>query len=57
MTNTEKWIELKDRLEKAELEMLCIRNSEKCPESEVKRIDTKLQGLRIALEYMHELEN
>ena len=52
----ENWEELSKRLEKAELELLKIRNNDTCSEKEQKRIDTKLSGLRIALEYMSEME-
>jgi hypothetical protein len=55
-TYKENWEELKERLEKAELELLKIRNNDKCPDEEQKRLDTKLSGLRIALEYMREME-
>lgn len=55
-TYKENWEELKERLEKAELELLKIRNNDKCSDEEQKRIDTKLSGLRIALEYMREME-
>lgn len=51
----EKWDELKQRLEKAELELLLIRNNDKCSDSEQKRLDTKLSGLRIAQEYIREI--
>lgn len=52
----ENWEELRTRLEKAELELLMIRNNDKCSDVEQKRLDTKLSGLRIALEYMREME-
>ena len=55
-TYKENWEELKERLEKAELELLKIRNNDKCSDEEQKRLDTKLSGLRIALEYMREME-
>ena len=52
----EKWDELKDRLEKAELELLQIRNGNGCTPNEQVRLDTKLSGLRIAQEYMRKSE-
>lgn len=52
----ENWEELRTRLEKAELELLMIRNNDKCSDVEQKRLDIKLSGLRIALEYMREME-
>ena len=52
----ENWEDLKQRLQKAELELLKIRNNDKCSDDEQKRLDTKLSGLRIALEYMREME-
>ncbi|RHB42084.1 hypothetical protein DW886_16135 [Enterocloster aldenensis] len=55
-TYKENWEELRMRLEKAELELLMIRNNDKCSDVEQKRLDTKLSGLRIALEYMREME-
>lgn len=55
-TYKENWEELKERLEKAELELLKIRNNDKCSDEEQKRLDTKLSGLRIGLEYMREME-
>ena len=56
MKYKENWEELKERLEKAELELLKIRNNDKCSDEEQKRLDTKLSGLRIGLEYMREME-
>jgi hypothetical protein len=55
MNYEEMWDELKERLEKAELEMLKLHNKEGINSEERIRLLTKLQGLRIALEYMREM--
>ena len=57
MSYKELWTELKERLEKAELELLEITNNPKTATDEKQRVTHKLQGLRIAQEYMHEMKD
>ncbi len=57
MTDKEKWQELKERLEKAEQELLIKINAEATSLQEKKRLSNKAQGLSIAQEYMRGLEN
>jgi len=51
----EKWDELKQKLECAELELSNKMNANDCSESERKSLEEKLSGLRIAQGYMCEL--
>lgn len=53
----EAWLELKHRLNDAETSLLVVRNRGGAMPSEKRRIDAKLEGLRLAIEYMRELES
>lgn len=55
MDYKEAWIELKDRLEKAEIDLLALRSVTK-DDTEHERISHKIFGLRIAQQYMMETE-
>lgn len=52
----ERWDELKQRLEKAEYELLGLINGNASDDFERNRLNSKVSGLRIALEYMREME-
>ncbi|MCJ7837462.1 hypothetical protein MUB23_18955 [Cuneatibacter sp. NSJ-177] len=56
MNYKEKWSELKERLKKAEMELLRMISKTRHNELEEKRLNAKMQGLRIAIEYMEELD-
>lgn len=56
MNYKDAWTELKERVGKAETDLLCIRNSGGASPTEKKRIDAKIEGLRIAKEYIREME-
>ncbi len=56
MNYKEKWSELKERLKKAEMELLRMISKTRHNALEEKRINAKMQGLRIAIEYMEELD-
>lgn len=56
MNYKDAWTELKDRITQAETSLLNVRNCGGASCSEQKRIDTKLEGLRITKEYMREME-
>lgn len=51
----ETWDELKTRLD-AETSLLVLRNRGGVPVAEKKRYDAKLEGLRIAREYIREVD-
>lgn len=57
MNYKDAWVELKDRIAQAETSLLVTRNCDGAPQVEKSRIDAKLEGLRIAKEYMRELES
>ena len=52
----EAWDELKTRLADAETRLLVLRNRGGVPVAEKKRYDAKLEGLRIAREYIREVD-
>lgn len=52
----ERWDELKQRLEKAEYELLVLINGNASDDFERNRLNSKVSGLKIALEYMREME-
>ena len=52
----EAWDELKTRLADAEISLLVLRNRGGVPVAEKKRYDAKLEGLRIAREYIREVD-
>lgn len=56
MTHKEAYIELKTRLEKAEYELRLMRQEQADGSSEQKRLDDKISGLMISLEYIHEIK-
>ena len=55
-TSKEAWDELKTRLADAETRLLVLRNRGGVPSAEKKRYDAKLEGLRIAREYIWEAD-
>lgn len=52
----EAWDELKTRLADAETSLLVLRNRGGVSNAEKKRYDAKLEGLRIAREYIREVD-
>ena len=56
MNYKEKWSELRERLEKAEMELLRMIRKTRHNALEEKRLNDKMRGLRIAIEYMEELD-
>lgn len=56
LTYKEAWGELKTRLADAETSLLVLRNRGGISASEKKRYDAKLEGLRIAREYIRETD-
>lgn len=56
ITYKEAWDELKARLSDAETSLLVLRNRGGVSAAEKKRYDAKLEGLRIAREYIREVE-
>lgn len=56
MNYQDAWTELKERVLRAETSLLNLRNCGGSPRTEQKRIDAKLEGLRIVKEYMREME-
>lgn len=48
--------ELKERLNKAEAELIQLRDAQTGTDAEYKRLNAKLSGLRIAIQYIRELE-
>lgn len=56
LTYKEAWDELKTRLADAETSLLVLRNRGGVPSAEKKRYDAKLEGLRIAREYIWEVD-
>lgn len=56
-TYRDAWIELKTRLSDAETSLLVLRNRGGVPTAEKKRYDAKIEGLRVAREYIRELES
>ena len=56
LTYKEAWDELKTRLADAETSLLVLRNRAGVSNAEKKRYDAKLEGLRIAREYIREVD-
>lgn len=56
LTYKEAWDELKTRLVDAETSLLVLRNRGGVSNAEKKRYDAKLEGLRIAREYVREVD-
>lgn len=56
LTYKEAWDELKTRLADAETSLLVLRNRDGVSNAEKKRYDAKLEGLRIAREYIREVD-
>ena len=56
LTYKEAWDELKTRLADAETSLLVLRNRGGVPSAEKKRYDATLEGLRIAREYIREVD-
>lgn len=56
LTYKEAWNELKTRLADAETSLLVLRNRGGVSNAEKKRYDAKLEGLRIAREYIREVD-
>lgn len=56
LTYKEAWDELKTRLADAETSLLVLRNRGGVSNAEKKRYDAKLEGLRIAREYIWEVD-
>lgn len=56
LTYKEAWDELKTRLTDAETSLLVLRNRGGVSAAEKKRYDAKLEGLRIAREYIREVD-
>lgn len=57
MTYKEAYIELKERLEKTEYELRLMRQKQENGSSEQKRLNAKISGLMISLEYIHEMKD
>lgn len=56
MNYNDAWNELKDRIAQAETSLLVTRNRGGAPQAEKMRIDAKLEGLRVAKEYMRQID-
>lgn len=56
LTYKEAWDELKTRLADAETSLLVLRNRGGVSNAEKNRYDAKLEGLRIAREYIREVD-